>query len=660
MFSSRLIFPRFCVLSLLFCLSVGFTSTAATKWVGSWSTAPQLVETNNNPPSPGLTDNALRQIIKVSLGGDTLRLKFSNEFSTSPVTLESVYIAVSKGGGAIEASTSIDLTFDGQASATMQPGAVVYSDPIAFALTPRMELAITINFGQTSASVTGHPGSRTTSYLLTGYSTPSSDFSTAVRTEHWYVINALEVRAPEEAYAVAILGNSITDGRGSVTDQQNRWTDIFSERLLKQPETSQVGVLNMGIGGNCVLGNCLGPSGVSRFERDILNQAGVKWAVIFEGVNDLGYASNGAQTANNLIAAYKQLINAAHAKGIFVYGATIMPFKGNGYYTADHEVGRGLVNEWIRHGGAFDGVIDFDKAMRNPADTLSLATDLQADYLHPNAAGHRAMGNYVDLTLFSGTDTLVWVDPRAGSESIWMEAERRITTTQGKNFQQVSDATASNGVYLKTVNNVTAAAPADSAGTVYFRFTANKDTTYHVYARLNCPSYDDDSYWTKLDNGAFSMANGLVTSGWQWKLLGSYNLTAGSHVFVMANREDGACLDKLCVSSYEGIPTGMGGDDPLLTGLLPIQRVNGFKLAGLTPNPAFGRAELALEVPLATSLAMALYKLDGTLAHQWPNQNVTAGQQRVSLDVSTLPSGYYVCRVSAGPFRDQCALLITQ
>lgn len=649
---------RFSALTAGLAFMVVLSTATASKWVGSWSTAPQLVETHNNPPSPGLTDNALRQIIKVSIGGDTLRLKFSNEFSNSPVTLESVYIAASLGGGAIDAATSKDLTFNGQPSTTMLPGATVYSDPVVFPLTPRMELAITINFGQTSATVTGHPGSRTTSYLLTGYATPSSDFSKAVRTEHWYVINALEVRAPEDAFAVAILGNSITDGRGSETDKQNRWTDIFSERLLRQPETSQVAVLNMGIGGNCVLGNCLGPSGVSRFERDILNQPGVKWAIVFEGVNDLGNSGNGTQTANNLINAYKQLINAAHARGIFVYGATIMPFKGNGYYSEDHELGRRLVNTWIRTSRAFDGVIDFDKAMRNLIDTISLATEWQADWLHPNAAGHRAMGNYVDLTLFSGTDTLVWVDPRTGSETFWMEAEKRVTAMVGTHFELKSSAAASNGQYLETVTNITAAAPSDSASAVFFHFTASKDTTYYVYARLNCPDWDGDSYWIKMDNGGYSMVNGLVTSGWQWMLLGTYNLKKGAHVFAMAGREDGACLDKVCISSYEEAPTGMGGDDPLLTGLTPVQRTDGFKLLGWSPNPASDRAELMLEVPVSAHLDVRLFRLDGTLAYQWSPQPVTAGLQQVSLNVPALPAGYYVCRASTGPYLDQCTLLI--
>jgi lysophospholipase L1-like esterase len=145
----------------------------------------------------------------------------------------------------------------------------------------------------------------------------------------------------------------------------------------------------------------LGPTAVSRFERDVLNQQGVRWVIIYEGVNDLGYASNGTQVANNLIAAYKQMINAAHARGILVFGATIMPFKNHSYYSPDHEVGRQLVNEWIRIGGFFDGLIDFDKIMRNPQDAASLQTPLQTDYLHPNVQGHRTMGEAVDLSLFS-------------------------------------------------------------------------------------------------------------------------------------------------------------------------------------------------------------------------------------------------------------------
>lgn len=372
------------------------------KWVGTWSTAPQLVEPGNIPPAPGLTNNTIRQVVRVSVGGDSLRVKFSNEFSQSPVTMNAVQIAVSKGGSNIDASTIKVLKFKGSPTVTMNPGLTVTSDPVAFALTPRMDIAITVVFGQTSQTITGHPGSRTTSYILTGDKISSVDFAGAVTTDHWYVINGIDVKAAENTAAIAIIGNSITDGRGSETNKQNRWPDILSERLLKNPATQQISVLNMGIGGNCVLKNCLGPSAISRFERDILNQQGVRWAVIFEGVNDLGGANDNtaSKVATDLIEAFKQMISMAHAKNIKVIGATIMPFKNHSYYTPARDQARNTVNEWIRNNGSFDGVIDFDKAMQDPLDNASLLPAIQSDYLHPNVAGHKMMGESVDLEIF--------------------------------------------------------------------------------------------------------------------------------------------------------------------------------------------------------------------------------------------------------------------
>jgi lysophospholipase L1-like esterase len=403
----------FCILLVLniVCKAPSFAETpikftSIPKWVGTWSTAPQLVEPGNMPPSPGLTNNSLRQVVRVSIGGDSLRIKFSNEFSTSPVTMKSVQIAISTGGSAIEVSTNKELTFNGYPEVTMNPGVAVTSDPISFHLETRKDLAITIYFGQTSASVTGHPGSRTTSYILAGNSTSTIDFSNSVKTDHWYIINGIDVQAPSTAAAVAIIGNSITDGRGSTTNMQNRWPDILSERLLNNPGTQQVGVLNLGVGGNCVLMDCLGPSAVSRFERDILNQQGVQWAIIFEGVNDIGGVKSAAAAttvANNLIAAYTQMINSAHGKNISVYGATIMPFKGNSYYNTYSELCRNNVNDWIRTSGHYDAVIDFDKVMRNTQDTLKLTTSYQNDGLHPDSAGHRTMGKAIDLKLFDDT-----------------------------------------------------------------------------------------------------------------------------------------------------------------------------------------------------------------------------------------------------------------
>ena len=213
--------------------------------------------------------------------------------------------------------------------------------------------------------------------------------------------------APSTASCVAILGNSITDGRGSTTNLQNRWPDVFSESLLKNAGTQQVGVLNMGIGGNAVLSGGLGPTAVSRFDRDILNQAGIRWAIVFEGVNDIGGVNSAAAAttrANSLIAAYQQMIVKAHARNIRIYGGTIMPFKGNSYYNQYSESCRNTVNEWIRVKGNFDGCIDFDKVMRSPQDTARIVSSYQNDGLHPDAAGHKTMGESIDLNLFTGSN----------------------------------------------------------------------------------------------------------------------------------------------------------------------------------------------------------------------------------------------------------------
>jgi len=392
----------------------GQTVSSSQQWVGTWSTAPQLVEPGNMPPAPGLTNNSLRQVLRVSIGGDTLRVRFSNEFSTSAVTMNSVQIAASTGGSAINISTNEELRFNGIAQVTMGAGAAVTSDPIAFGLTPRMDVAITIYYGQTSATVTGHPGSRTTSYIATGNTT---DFTGAVTTDHWYTINAIDVLAPSTAACVAILGNSITDGRGSTTNLQNRWPDIFSASLLGDSSTQHVGVLNLGIGGNCVLSGGLGPTGVSRYDRDILNQRGVRWAIIFEGVNDIGgvnSASAAAATANNLISAYQQMIQKARSRNIRIYGGTILPFKGNGYYNQYSESCRSAVNQWIRTRGNFDACIDFDATMRDPQDSTRLVSTYQNDGLHPDTSGYRKMGESIDLNLFVEATT-TGVNERSGN-----------------------------------------------------------------------------------------------------------------------------------------------------------------------------------------------------------------------------------------------------
>jgi lysophospholipase L1-like esterase len=295
------------------------------------------------------------------------------------------------------------LYFVGKAETTIAAGTAITSDPCRFALQSRSDIAITIYYGNTPPDITGHPGSRTTSYLLAGNAGSSVSFAGAVTTDHWYTINAIDVLAPSSAASVAILGNSITDGRGSTTNMQNRWPDILSEFLLRDSSTRHVGVLNLGIGGNCVLAGGLGPTGVSRFDRDILNQQGVRWAVVFEGVNDIGgvrSATSATTTADNLIAAYRQMIVKARAKNLRIYGGTILPFNGNSYYNQYSESCRNTVNQWIRTKGNFDGCIDFDKVMRNPLDTTRLVSTYQNDGLHPDAAGYKTMGESIDPHLF--------------------------------------------------------------------------------------------------------------------------------------------------------------------------------------------------------------------------------------------------------------------
>lgn len=389
---------------IIFCALLVSGSIFATPptWVGTWATAQMQIKPSD-VPSLGLTNNSLRQIIRVSIGGETLRLRLSNEFSKSAVTMNSVQIAVSTGGSIINVSTNKELKFNGNSGVTMEAGATVLSDPIAFKLKPRMDLAITIYYGQTSVTVTGHPGSRTTSYLLAGNKANNTDFTGAVETEHWYNISSIDVLVSSTTACVAILGNSITDGRGTTTNMQNRWTDILSERLIANKATRHVGVLNLGIGGNNVVRGGLGPTGSSRYDRDILSQSGVRWAVVFEGVNDIGAVKtleDAVKTANNLIGAYKLMIVKAHDKKIKIYGATIAPFNGSSYYNQYSESCRNEVNEWIRNSGYYDGVIDFAKSMASPQDATSLISSYQNDHLHPDAAGYKKMGESVDLNLF--------------------------------------------------------------------------------------------------------------------------------------------------------------------------------------------------------------------------------------------------------------------
>jgi Lysophospholipase L1 and related esterases len=402
--------PRLLLAALaLFTTTLAFAAdTPDRKWVASWVSAQQLVEPHNLPPAPGLAGRTLRQIIQPSLAGNRLRLAFSNAYGEAPVRLTAVHVARSAGGSAIVSQTNAPLTFNGSPSVTLLPGTKMISDEIAFTVTPFDNLAVSVHVEAVPQNLTGHPGSRTGSFIAEGNLTTAPELPDSTRVERWYLLSELEVLAAPDAAAIVVIGDSITDGRGSTTDQNNRWPNLLARRLHANPATAHISVLNQGAGGGRVLRDGLGTSALGRFDRDVIAIPGVRWLIIFEGVNDLGTAvdarANGQPhaTAADLIAAYQQMITRAHAHGIKVIGATIMAFAGfTSYDTPESEADRQAVNDWIRNSGAFDGVIDFDAITRDPENPARLAAAVDGgDHLHPSADGYRIMAEAIDLSLF--------------------------------------------------------------------------------------------------------------------------------------------------------------------------------------------------------------------------------------------------------------------
>ena len=378
------------------------------KWVGSWVSAQQLVEPHNLPPPPGLSGNTLRQVIQPSLDGDRPRLTFSNQYGDGPLIIAAVTVARSAGGSAIEPGSTCPLTFAGERSVTIPPGAERTSDPAPFKVRAFENLAVSTHCTLVPAQVTGHPGSRTTSFIQQGEGVAADSFAAAAPTDHWYLLAALDVWADDSAGAILVLGDSITDGRGSTTNRNDRWPNNLARRLRTDARTANLAVLNQGIGGNRVLRNGLGPSALQRFDRDVLGPPGVRWLILFEGINDLGTAVGArargepAATAGDITAGYEQMITRAHARGLRVYGATLMPFQGFvSYNDALSETDRQAINRWIRTSGKFDGVIDFDDLTRDRANSARLAPGIDGgDHLHPSAEGYKVMADGIDPGLF--------------------------------------------------------------------------------------------------------------------------------------------------------------------------------------------------------------------------------------------------------------------
>jgi lysophospholipase L1-like esterase len=395
------------VVALNLCCAGQRIFAAEDHWVTTWGCGPQLTEPGNLPPAP-LANSTLRQFVHTTIGGKSVRVRFSNAYGTNAVTINSAHIALSAGGGSasggeINPATDRALTFHGVPSTSIPPGAMEFSDPVDFNLPALTNGAVSIFFGDVSArTINGHPGSRTTSFIQSGDVVASESMPTAAKTAHWYIITGVEVQADPTSSAIVVLGDSITDGRGSTTDGNDRWPDDLAQRLSTNVPTDKVAVVNMGIGGNGIFGG-LGPAAVARFDRDVLNQSGARWLIVFEGVNDIGGASPNRSTtlATNLINAYTEFIAKAHASNVLAYGATITPFGGNRYFTPAHEAVRQTVNEWIRTNHLYDGVVDFDAMVRDPVTLTNLLRSYNSgDGLHLNSAGYHAMADGINPALF--------------------------------------------------------------------------------------------------------------------------------------------------------------------------------------------------------------------------------------------------------------------
>ncbi len=348
-------------------------------WVATWQGSPQTADAlfaGFIPPPPAYADQTLREVVFTSIGGPQIRLRLTNTFGAQPLAVGAVHVARAAEGSAIVPATDRAVTFGGQGGITIPPGGLALSDPVDLALPALSNLAVSIYVPQDIGPATQHTLGRQTSYVAGGDATG----------------------------AVVTLGDSITDGFASTVDANLRWPDQLARRLVRQ-YGNRVGVSNAGISGNRVLNDGIGPNALARLDRDVLSQAGVRHVTLMEGINDIGFsvaAAPGQEVgADRIIAGHRQVVARARELGLKVYGCTLTPFQGAGYYTAAGEAKRQEVNAFIRGSGEFDAVIDFDRAVRDPQNPLVLAADYDSgDHLHPNDAGYAAMATAIDLSLF--------------------------------------------------------------------------------------------------------------------------------------------------------------------------------------------------------------------------------------------------------------------
>lgn len=348
-----------------------------------------------------LTDTTVRNVVHTSIGGTGLRVRLSNAKGDRPLVLDSVWVGTSAGGPAVVPGTNARLTFNGSTTATIPPGAVVLSDPLAGEIAPQQTLAVSIHVAGTSGPLTAHNRTMQQTWSATTRGDFTADESGAQLDDQsatWWWLDGILLEAPKQTQSVATLGDSITAGVGTTIDANRRWPDVLADRLAKLPAARQMGVVNEGISGNRVLSGVskpgsAGDAALSRLERDVLTKPGVDTVLLLEGVNDIGAGSSAAE----IIDGYRMLVSRAHAADRCVVGGTILPFGGSVYVDPEGEKVRVEVNEFIRTSGVFDAVVDFARATADPADPSRLRAEYFGDGLHPNDAGNRAMGEAVDL-----------------------------------------------------------------------------------------------------------------------------------------------------------------------------------------------------------------------------------------------------------------------
>jgi len=385
------------------------TQSATPAQAAAPASAPAPAPRPNRPPAfvYGISDTTVREIVHVSLGGPQVRVIFTNEFGTEPLTIGAAHIAVSQGGSTINLVSAAGLTFGGRASVVIPPGALVVSDPATLKLPAAADLAISFFLPtQTITHLSAHGSADQTSYAAPGNVVGAKTLDSPTEIFSWPFVKGVDVKVSAESAAVVALGDSITDGAFATNNANARWPDELARRLLANKKTANLAVLNEGIGGNRILNDVTGPSALARFDRDVLAQAGVKYLIILESINDIGHATdpvnpNGIVSADDLIVGLTQLAERAHSHGIKVYAATLTPDGKSKYDSPAAEAMRKTINQWIRTTNQVDGFIDFDKATQDPANpTNFLPAFDHGDHLHPNDAGYKAMGDAIDLKLF--------------------------------------------------------------------------------------------------------------------------------------------------------------------------------------------------------------------------------------------------------------------